>query len=78
MPSPKTVSFSGFDELVRVPSDYLDAAPPVAEETSRARAFERTRATTEWPFDRASRTISRPVPPVAPKTRTFMFDLDLH
>ena len=30
-------------------------------------AFERTRATTEWPFARASRTISRPVPPVAPK-----------
>ena len=40
-------------------------------------AFERTRATTKWPFARASRTISRPVPPVAPKTRTFMFDLDL-
>src|ERR1700716_2071155 len=37
MPSPKTVSFFGFDELVRVPSDYLDAAPPVAEETPRAR-----------------------------------------
>ena len=33
MPSPKTVSFFGFDELVRVPSDYLDAAPPVAKET---------------------------------------------
>jgi hypothetical protein len=27
------VSFFGFDELVRVPSDYLDAAPPVAKET---------------------------------------------
>src|SRR5216683_1370548 len=33
MPSPKKVSFFGFDELVRVPSDYLDAAPPVAKET---------------------------------------------
>src|SRR5258707_15343701 len=33
---------------------------------SRARAFERTRTTTEWPFARASRTISRPVP-FAPK-----------
>jgi len=42
-----------------------------------ALAFERTRATTEWPFARASRTISSPVPSVAPKTRTFMFDLDL-
>src|SRR5882757_4470617 len=29
--SPKMVSFFGFDELVRVPSDYLDAAPPVAK-----------------------------------------------
>ena len=28
MPSPKAGSFFGFDELVRVPSDYLDAAPP--------------------------------------------------
>jgi hypothetical protein len=27
------VSFFGFDELVRVPSDYLAAAPPVAQET---------------------------------------------
>ena len=42
-----------------------------------ALAFERTRATTEWPLATASRTIRRPVPPVAPKTKTFMFDLDL-
>src|ERR1700722_1924362 len=34
---------------------------------SKARAFERSRTTTEWPFAGASRTISRPVPPVAPK-----------
>ena len=33
---------------------------------SRARALERTRTTTEWPFAWASRTISRPLPPVAP------------
>src|ERR1700704_3547197 len=45
MPSPKTVSFFGFDELVRVPSDYLDAAPPVAEETPRARMNEGTLVT---------------------------------
>ena len=32
MPSPKKASFFGFDELVRVTSDYLDAAPPVAKE----------------------------------------------
>ncbi|MGH6710703.1 MAG: hypothetical protein ACREEK_17235, partial [Bradyrhizobium sp.] len=31
------VSFFGFDELVRVPSDDLDAAPPVAKETISAR-----------------------------------------
>jgi hypothetical protein len=36
MPSPKTVSIFGFDELVRVPSDYLNAAPPVAKEIPRA------------------------------------------
>ena len=42
-----------------------------------ALAFERTSATTESPFATASRTISRPVPPVAPKTRIFMFNLDL-
>src|SRR5260370_31202152 len=90
MPSPKTVSFFGFDELVCVPSDYLDAAPrplrrrPQAANEgtlvtgialdhvcsrgrSRPRAFEQTKATTEWPFAKASRRSAVRFRPLHPK-----------
>jgi hypothetical protein len=46
---------------------YVNRTAMLRPGRSRARAFERTRTTTEWPFARASRTISRPVPPIEPK-----------
>jgi hypothetical protein len=60
VPNELTTPSQPFKARMRVPSSR--ASPSIMSTPGRsALAFERTRATTEWPFARASRTIS-PVP----------------